>query len=129
MVRVTGKNLKEFINDNVDNTSIIMADDFKAYRKLRREFNHKYVNHSIGQYVNGQVHKNIVENYFSLLKRGINGIFHHVSKKYLHRYLTEFDFKYSMRKADDSIRTTAILGNIEGRRLLYREPSSPEEAA
>jgi hypothetical protein len=58
-----------------------MTDDFKAYRTLRKEFNHKFVNHSTGQYVKGKVHTNTVEGYFSLLKRGIIGVFHHVSKK------------------------------------------------
>ena len=127
--RLTGKNLRRFIHENVDTSSVVMTDDFKGYRPLRHEFNHKSVNHSLGQYVDGQVHTNTIEGYFSLLKRGIIGVFHHVSKKHLHRYLTEFDFRYNMRKSSDGMRTTAALGLIEGRRLMYREPASPEEAA
>lgn len=127
--RVTGKNLKRFIAGNVDNNSTVMTDDLNAYRAIEGEFNHKSVNHSLGQYVDGQVHTNTIEGYFSLLKRGINGIFHHVSKKHLHRYLTEFDYKYNMRKVTDGTRTTTALGLIEGKRLMYREPTSPEEAA
>lgn len=82
--RLTGKKLKRFISKNADNTCTIMTDEFKSYKMLRKEFNHKSVNHSLGQYVKGQVHTNTVEGYFSLLKRGINGVFHHVSKKHLH---------------------------------------------
>ncbi len=121
MTRLTGKNLKEFIHDNVDNTSVVMTDDYKAYRTLSRDFNHKYVNHSLGQYVNGQVHTNTVEGYFSLLKRGITRVFHHVSKKHLHKYLSEFDFMYNMRKHDDGVLASMLLNGIEGKRLLYRD--------
>jgi transposase-like protein len=124
MESITGKNLKEFIRNNVDNTSEIMTDDFKAYKTLRKEFKHQSVNHSIGQYVRGNVHTNTIEGYFSLLKRGITGVFHHVSKKHLHRYLTEFDFRYNMRSIKDSDRTCAVIPGIEGKRLLYRDSSS-----
>jgi transposase-like protein len=129
MARITGKNLKRFIDNNVDKTSVIMTDDFPSYRQLKKDFTHKVVKHSMGEYVNGQVHTNTIEGYFSLLKRGVIGTFHHISKKHLHRYLTEFDFKYNMRKVDDGKRTAAALVKIEGKRLMYREPSSPEEAA
>ena len=129
MTRLTGKNLKRLIQDNVDKISVVMTDDFPAYSQLKRDFNHKVVRHSAGEYVNCQIYTNTVEGYFSLLKRGITGVFHHVSKKHLNRYLTEFDFRYNMRKADDGNRTAAALAKIEGKRLMYREPSSPKEAA
>lgn len=122
--RVTSKNLKRFIADNVDNSAIVMTDDLNAYRAIGREFNHKSVNHSLGQYVDGQVHTNTIEGYFSLLKRGINGIFHHVSKKHLHRYLSEFDFRYNMRKQGDDMSTIGCLDGIEGKRLFYRDSRS-----
>jgi len=89
MTRLTGKNLKGFIQENVDNTCVVMTDEFKGYRTLQRDFNHESVNHSLGQYVKGQVHTNTVEGYFSLPKRGINGVFHHISDTHLHRYLNE----------------------------------------
>jgi transposase-like protein len=120
VARVTGENLKSYIQNNVDKSSVVMTDDFKSYKPIRHIYNHKVVKHSHGQYVNGQIHTNTVEGYFSLLKRGINGVFHHVSKKHLHRYLTEFDFRYNMRKIDDETRTTVALGNIEGKKLTYR---------
>ena len=129
MNRITSENLKKFICDNADNNSVIMTDDLHAYRALNRDFNHKSVNHSIGEYARGDVHINTVEGYFSLLKRGIAGVFHHVSKKHLHRYLSEFDFRYNMRKQDDGVLASMLLNKVEGKRLMYREPASPEEAA
>ena len=68
------------------------------------------------------MYTNIVENYFSLLKCGINTIFQNVSKKHLHKYLSEFDFRYNMRKQNDGVLACMLLNGIEGKRLLYREP-------
>jgi len=129
LTRLTGKNLKEFVYKNVDKTSIVMTDDFKSYKMLRKDFQHRVIKHSFGEYIKGQTHTNTVEGYFSLLKRGITGVFHHVSKKHLHRYLSEFDFRYNMRKQDDGVLAFMLLNRVEGKRLMYREPTSPEEAA
>ncbi len=123
--RLTGKNLKEFVRENVDNSAMVMTDDFKAYRPLRRELNHKNVNHTLRQHVNGPVHTNAIEGYFSLLKREITGIFHHVSQKHLSRYLSEFDFRYNMRRHNNGTLVCRLLNRIEGKKLLYREPLSP----
>ena len=117
--RLTGKNLKGFIYENVDNASTIMTDDFKSYKTLRKDFQHRVIRHSFGEYVKGQTHTNTVEGYFSLLKRGITGVFHHVSEKHLHRYLSEFDFRYNMRKQNDGVLAFVLLNGVEGKRLLY----------
>ena len=100
---------------------MVITDDFMAYRTLRRDFNHKYVSHSLGEYVKGQVHTNTIEGYFSLLKRGVTGVFHHASKKHLHRHLHEFDFRYNMRKAEDGVIASLLINNTEGKRLFYRD--------
>lgn len=120
---IRGINLKEFVYDNVDNTSIVMTDEFKLYKMLRKDFQHKFVRHSLGEYVRGEIHTNTIEGYFSLLKRGITGVFHHVSKKHLHRYLNEFDFRYNGRKQDDGVLACMLLNGIEGKRLVYRDSS------
>ena len=65
---------------------------------MGRDFEHKSVNHSASEYVRGDAHTNTVENYFSILKRGITGCYFHVSEDHLHRYLAEFDFRYSNRE-------------------------------
>jgi len=67
---------------------------------------------------------NTVESFFSLLKRGVDGTFHHVSKKHLHRYLSEFDFRYNNRGISDSDRREVALQQFEGKRLMYKEPIS-----
>jgi hypothetical protein len=72
------------------------------------------------------VHTNTVENYFSILKRGITGVYHHVGEQHLHRYLSEFNFRYNERKIDDDERSILALRGIEGKRLMYRDSSVEE---
>ncbi len=62
----------------------------------------------------------IVESYFSILQRGIEGVYHHVSEKHLHRYLAEFDFRYNERKVEDGVRTVKAIQGAEGKRLMLR---------
>lgn len=120
--RVTGINLKSIIKQNVHKSTTIMTDEFLSYRGLNKEFaRHGVVNHGRKQYVNGDAHTNTVEGYFSILKRGIIGVYHHVGKNHLHRYLSEFDFRYNARKMNDSDRSITALSGIEGKRLLYRD--------
>jgi hypothetical protein len=88
---------------------------------------HQTVNHSIGEYVRGDVHTNTIEGYFSILKRGIMDTFHHVSPQHFRRYLAEFDFRYNERMSlgvSDEARTTKALRGIVGKRLTYRDSSA-----
>jgi hypothetical protein len=78
------------------------------------------VNHS-DEYVRGDAHTNTAENFFSILKRGINGTYHHVSPAHLPRYLAEFDFRYNARHMSDSERTIAALTSAEGKRLRFAD--------
>jgi hypothetical protein len=83
---------------------------------------HGTVNHSRDEYVRGDVHTNTIEGFFSILKRGMYGIYQHVSEADLHRYLTEFDFRYSNRErlgVDDIARASLALKGAKGRRLTY----------
>jgi transposase-like protein len=85
------------------------------------------VNHSIGEYVRGDVHTNTIEGYFSILKRGITGTYHHVSAKHLKRYLAEFDFRYNERQAlgvTDEARADKLVRGIVGKRLTYLDSSA-----
>ena len=99
-----------------------MTDEFGSYKAVGREFaGHGSVNHSIKEYVRGGFwHTNTIENYFSIMKRGITGVYHHVSQKHLKRYLGEFDFRYNTRDIEDHERATLALRGIEGKRLTYR---------
>ena len=123
MKQVTGKNLKEVMERHIDRKAHIMTDDFRGYRKAARSFaSHQAVNHSAGEYVRGLAHTNGVEGFFSLIKRGVIGTFHHISEKYLPLYLAEFDHRHNYRKVSDGVRTVAALRKMEGKRLTYTEP-------
>jgi transposase-like protein len=122
--RVNAKTLKGAIRENVDRSSRIMTDEWKAYRGIGKEFvgGHHAVNHGKGEYVRGDASTNEAEAFFALLKRGIIGSFHHVSKKHLDRYCDEFSFRWNRRKISDSERTNEAIRASEGKRLMYRQP-------
>lgn len=122
--RVTGANLKQAIRENVDRNATVMTDEFASYRGLRKEFKHQTVNHSKGEYARGDVHVNSAESFFALLKRGVHGTFHHVSKKHLNRYAQEFAFRWKQKKVTDGERAVAAIEGASGKRLMYREPVS-----
>jgi len=99
-----------------------MTDELPTYRNIGKKFaSHNTVVHSNYEYVRGDVYTNTVEGFFSLLKRGINGVYHHVSKEHLHRYLAEFDFRYNHRKVEDHDRTISAIAGFTGKRLTYRD--------
>lgn len=119
--RVTGKNLKQIIRENVDRQATVMTDSFIGYRGLHREFaGHERVDHHREEYVRGNAYTNTVENYFSLLKRGIIGTYHHVGSQHLHRYLAEFDFRYNQRAVGDALRAMEAVRGTTGKRLRYQ---------
>jgi hypothetical protein len=101
-----------------------MTDEHSAYNVVGKEFaGHGAVRHFIGEYVRGEAHTNTIEGYFSLLKRGITGVYHHVSQEHLKRYLGEFDFRHNQRIAlgvSDMQRTEKAILGIVGKRLTYR---------
>lgn len=121
--RVSAKALKTAIRENVRKDARIVTDDLPSYRGLGGEFSggHGTVKHSTGEYVRGSVHVNSAESFFALLKRGVHGTFHHVSKQHLHRYCDEFGFRWDHRKATDGERTVEAIRGAAGKRLLYKE--------
>ena len=126
---VSSKTLRPILMAQARRTSTLMTDDAGQYRVLGPEFaGYESVNHSIGEYVRGNAHTNTIEGYFSLLKRGINGTFHHVSEAHLKRYLSEFDFRYNTRHLDDASRADALLRGAKGKRLLYQQPDGTTHA-
>ncbi|MBA3812570.1 MAG: IS1595 family transposase [Caulobacteraceae bacterium] len=116
-----------FIAVNVEREARLMTDEFGAYVQIGEEFaQHGRVNHSAGEYVSRadrSIHTNTVEGFYAIFKRGMKGIYQHCGQQHLHRYITEFDFRYSARIAlgvDDEDRTAKLLRGIGGRRLTYR---------
>jgi len=120
--RVTGANVEAILGRHVSPDSEIFTDEASWYQHVGRSFarGHQTVNHSKGEYARGMVNTNTVEGFFSLLKRGLYGTFHHVSVGHLHRYLAEFDFRYNLRSVTDGERTTAAIKATEGKRLQLR---------
>jgi transposase-like protein len=109
---------------NVKPESTLMTDEGTYYREVGREFaRHDSVKHKEDEYVRGDVYTNTAEGFFSIFKRGMIGTYQHCKDKHLHRYLAEFDFRYSNRVklgVDDVARTERALKGIVGKRLTYR---------
>jgi len=121
---VKGSTLKDAIRDLVDTESRIITDEHTGYIGIGSEYagGHESVCHRTKEYVRGDIYTNTAESSFSLVKRGIVGIYHNVSREYLHRYLWQFDFVWNNRKMNDGERTIAAMQSAEGKRLTYKEP-------
>ncbi len=120
---VSGKTLKTAIRETVDRSAFIVTDENPAYNGLHDYAGHMTVNHSLNEYVRGDITTNTIESFFAIIKRGINGVYHCVSKKHLHRYLSEFEFRYNNRRLEDGGRVSALFKSAEGKRLLYKQPT------
>lgn len=126
IANVDAKTLRPILKAQLSDKARLMTDEASAYTKVGREFaEHGIVNHSAKEYSRGDVTTNTVESSFALLKRGLYGTFHKVSEAHLQRYATEFDFRWNQRKVTDAERAGALLGQIGGKRLMYRDSSMP----
>jgi transposase-like protein len=121
---------------NIAKEARLRTDDAKVYSPIGKAFaEHGVVNHGQGEYVSAldpSVHTNTVEGFYSIFKRGMKGVYQHCGKKHLHRYLAEFDFRYSNRAAlgvDDTARAITALHGVVGKRLTYRRPDLGAEAS
>ena len=119
---VTAANLRKVMSEHVDMAgSVLWTDEAKYYKVLGKEFAaHQSVNHSDGEYVRDGASTNRAEGFFSQLKRSIDGTHHRVSREHLHRYVAEFDYRYSTCKVSDEARMAAVVGRADGRRLTYK---------
>ena len=124
--------LAPLVRKNLYREARLMTDEASYYTKLGREFaQHGVVRHNRGEYGRGEIHTNTVEGYFSIFKRGMKGVYQHCGAKHLHRYLAEFDFRYSNRAAldiTDAERRDIALKGIVGKRLTYRR-TAPRQAS
>lgn len=114
----------KLIRENIKRESRLNTDESALYNSAALHVaKHETVTHSADEYVCGDIYSNSVENYFSIFKRGMRGVYQHCSEKHLHRYLSEFDFRYSNRSAlgvEDTERANRALKGIAGKRLTYR---------
>lgn len=121
---VSARSLRPILMNQLKRGTLLMTDEGPSGKAAGKSFRRlEKVNHSIGEYVRGNVHTNTIEGYFSIMKRGIVGVYHHVSQQHLKRYLAEFDFRYNERQAlgvDDAARVMTAMKGIEGKRITYR---------
>ena len=120
--------LLPIIKAHVHSATYVMTDEAGQYVSLGKHFTeHDFVRHTIGEYGRGAIHVNTVEGFYSVFKRGMMGVYQHCGERHLHRYVAEFDFRYSNRVrlgVDDLARTEKALAGIVGKRLTYRWPDA-----
>ena len=114
------KTLRPIIEDMVESGSILVTDEWSGYTGLKKDYQHEVIKHNKNEFVSNSFHTNSVEGFWSLLKRGIFGIYHSASAKYLSKYTDEFSYRYNIRKINDGDRFTMSLGNAT-ERLRYKE--------
>jgi hypothetical protein len=128
---VNGANLAAIVNEHIAKGTMIYSDDNHTTKYSAHGFSREAVKHQDGEYVRGSVHTNTVEGFFSILKRGVTGVYHSVSEAHLNRYLSEFGHRYSNREAlgiDDVARASLALEGFKGKRLTYETTRSAGRA-
>lgn len=121
---VNARTVRKVLTEQLHPNTKLYTDESMLYRQAKKFFkSHESVNHSAEEYVRGAAHTQTIENYFSILKRGLNGVYQHCSKEHLKRYLGEFDFRYNYRAKlgfNDEERRDLLLAGIGGKRLTYK---------
>ena len=118
---VKAETLRAHLKANVHTSARLMTDEFASYNYAGTYFaEHHQIKHSAHVYAKGEVYTNTIESFFALIKRGVYGVFHHVSPVHLQRYCDEFAFRWNHRKTSDSFRRDAALSMADGKRLTYR---------
>lgn len=130
---VNSATLKPILREQISKAAMVYTDEASYYRGLRTDFpaGHFTVEHNVGEYVRGGATVNACENYFSILKRGLNGVYQHVSPTHLKRYVGEFDFRYNYRIGlgySDMDRTEKLATGMVGKRLTYQRTRQQPEA-
>lgn len=117
---VGSDSLQTEVKERVSEGSSVYTDEWTGYTGLDKVYDHKVIKHNDGEFVNGRVHTNTIEGFWSLLKRGIVGIYHHTSKKHLQKYVDEFVFRYNSREEEEGNRVNQMLTLME-HRLKYKD--------
>ena len=114
------RTIQGFVRGRAAPGATLYTDDAAAYRGMP-EYRHEAVNHSVGEYVRGMAHTNGIESFWSMLKRGYQGTYHHMSFKHLHRYVAEFSGRHNIRNAGTLHQMAELAYNMAGKRLTYRD--------
>lgn len=121
MTDVNQQNLRQVMREVIEPRAQLMSDEFAAYWGIGKEYlTHNTVQHGAKEYVRGDAHVNTAESSFALVKRGIHGIYHSVSRQYLYRYIWQFDFMWNARRLNDGERTILAIQSAEGKRMRYK---------
>ena len=125
--KITGEQLRPIVGEMIDRAdSHIMTDSASKLKFSKYGWKHSAVNHSMREYARHEdgltITTNTVEGYFAIVRRGIDGIYHHVGKQYLDQYLREFDFRYNVRKLNDRDRAVLAIRKTAGKRMTLRTP-------
>ena len=123
--RTDGPTLREFVHQRTEPTATVYTDEAAAYNRLNRH--HEAVAHGAGEYVRGQAHTNGIESFWSMLKRGYVGTYHHFSVKHLDRYVTEFEGRHNRRPLDTADQMAALAKGADGKRMTYEGLIGPVE--
>ena len=115
--RTDSETLHGFVEEHAGQRALVFSDDHRSYLGMKRS--HWSVNHSVSEYVRGQVHVNGVESFWSMLKRGYQGTFHKFSPKHLQRYVDEFSGRHNVREMDTVDQMAELVFAMEGKRLRY----------
>lgn len=125
--KMTAKEIFPIVRANIDREARLMTDEARFYVNIGKEFaSHETTTHARGEYVRGDVFTNTIEGYFSIFKRGMRGVYQHCGEHNLHRYLAEFDFRYTNRSAvgvDDTERAVKAIAGTVGKRLMLQQPT------
>lgn len=127
--RANKNTILPILRENLDKEARVITDDYSVYHDLDEEYSHAFVVHSKKQWGRGEIHTNTIEGYYSIFKRGMKGVYQHCGEKHLHRYVAEFDFRYSNRSAlgvEDTERANKALQGITGKRLTYRRTNEAQ---
>lgn len=126
--KATGTNIQPIVLENLSREARLMTDESYIYRTVGKQFaEHSSVHHYNKEYVRGDITTNTIEGAFSIFKRGMRGVYQHCAEKHLHRYLAEFEFRYSHREAtgcNDEDRAQKMLRGIVGKRLTYQQSAA-----
>lgn len=122
------KDVQPLVRENVKAGSAVYSDALLSYEGLSADYAHQVIDHAV-EYVNGQVHTNGMENFWSLLKRGINGTYISVEPFHLFRYVDEQAFRFNTRRLTDAERFSIAVSGVVGRRVMYRDLTGKSEGA
>ena len=115
------KTVEPIVETHVEQGVTVYSDEWHAYSNLKNNYEHSIVNHSIQEYVNGAIHTNGIEGFWSILKRGYIGIYHFMSKKHLHRYCVEFSYRYNNKTLTGVEKFEIALRNVSTARITYNK--------